>query len=79
MPDDHCVNLPRLHELEQLLKAWARSDGGAGVVLDDFPHNCPSALVGELAAVFTLPLYAEAVTRLVGADSQVKASADCGP
>jgi len=67
-----------LHELEQLLEAWARSNGGAGVVLDDFLHNCPPALLGELAAVFTLPLYAEAVSRLVGADSQVKASAPYG-
>jgi hypothetical protein len=44
-----------------------------------FLPKYPPALLGELAAVFPLPLYAKAVSRLVGADSQVQGSADCGP
>jgi hypothetical protein len=79
MPDHYCVNLPALHELQELLKSPARPDVGAGVVLNDFTDNRPPALLGQLAAVFTLPLYVEAVTRLVGADSKVKACTDDEP
>jgi len=42
-------------------------------------HHGPTALLGQLAAILALPLYAEAVTRLVGADSQVKAGTHDGP